>query len=361
MSKESRMSDKYYLPQQIEHYLRGLALQYETLEDKLLRKIIVNAKYKIEEGIGYDNWNGGCYGHDVMLIIPDSLYCEVLKRKKDIESKIHNDLRELATCENEYWQSVYIDVESNDDNWRSRHEDALLRKIKNVSSSAVSHIWGNLGVRLFLSHKIEYKKETEKLKEELKVYGISSFVAHTSIQPTREWLKEIENALLSMDAFVALLCDKFRESQWTDQEVGYAFCRGVPIISISLTEQDPHGFMSKDQKMLGSWDDIPKMAADIFSVLAEKPGFAEKLKDAAVEAFVNAPSFFESMHFVQKILPCIKFLTEGQIEKIKIGFANNNQLHGCYVVTKELDVRLYEITGKKFRIENRQLIEVSKV
>jgi hypothetical protein len=35
---------------------------------------------------------------------------------------------------------------------------------------------------------------------------------------------EIETALESMDAFVALLTENFHESLWTDQEVGYSTC-----------------------------------------------------------------------------------------------------------------------------------------
>ncbi|MCA9408681.1 MAG: TIR domain-containing protein, partial [Candidatus Omnitrophica bacterium] len=216
------MSEKYYLPQQIEHYLRVLALRYEALENKLSREIIVNAKYKIEEGVGWDNWNGGCSGHDIVLIIPDTLYSKVLENKKDIESKIYNDLREISNCENEYWQSIYIDIESRDDNWRSRHEDVLIAKRKTVTNHSMKRIWGSGIVRLFLSHKVECKKQVEQLKETLKKYGISSFVAHTSIRPTKEWLNEIENALLTMDAFAAFLTDNFRDSEWTDQEVGFA-------------------------------------------------------------------------------------------------------------------------------------------
>ena len=63
---------------------------------------------------------------------------------------------------------------------------------------------------------------------------MSCFVAHVDIHPTKEWQDEIESALSSMDGFVALLTDKFHESDWTDQEVGFALARGVPIIAVRL-------------------------------------------------------------------------------------------------------------------------------
>lgn len=59
--------------------------------------------------------------------------------------------------------------------------------------------------RLFLSHLSSYKEKTAQLQEALKPFGISSFVAHSDIEPTAEWQNEIEFALLSMDAVAAIL------------------------------------------------------------------------------------------------------------------------------------------------------------
>jgi len=43
-----------------------------------------------------------------------------------------------------------------------------------------------------------------------------------------------------MDAFVALMTRSFHKSKWTDQEVGFAVCRGVPIIALRWG-MDPYG------------------------------------------------------------------------------------------------------------------------
>jgi hypothetical protein len=64
--------------------------------------------------------------------------------------------------------------------------------------------------------------ETAKLKEELGRFGVSAFVAHEDILATRKWQNEIENAHRSMDAFAALMTDDFHDSDWTDQEAGFA-------------------------------------------------------------------------------------------------------------------------------------------
>jgi len=88
------------------------------------------------------------------------------------------------------------------------------------------------------------KKETAALKERLQLLGVSCFVAHEDIHPGHEWQDEIENALASMDGFAALLTEGFHDSAWTDQEVGYALARGVPMIAVRLG-RDPYGFIGK--------------------------------------------------------------------------------------------------------------------
>ena len=123
-----------------------------------------------------------------------------------------------------------------------------------VSPTAIKRIWGGDGYRLFLSHKAEVKKKTGSLKEKLRLYGISAFVAHADIRPTRDWEKEIVRALHSMDALVALMTEHFHESNWTDQEVGFALGRRVPTIAVDLGS-GPYGFLARIQALSTTWSD----------------------------------------------------------------------------------------------------------
>jgi hypothetical protein len=77
-----------------------------------------------------------------------------------------------------------------------------------------------------------FKYQTSKLQRSLKGYGISSFVSDEDIEPTKEWLKEIEIALFSMDALAAIRMPGFHESNWTDHEVGVGVDRDVIVIPI---------------------------------------------------------------------------------------------------------------------------------
>lgn len=116
--------------------------------------------------------------------------------------------------------------------------------------------------RLFISHISKHKKVATRLKDALAPFAVAGFVAHEDIHPTARWQAEIELGLATMDALVAILTPGFRESVWTNQEIGFALGRGVKIISLRMGE-DPPGFVSAEQA-------IPRrerMAVDIAPVI----------------------------------------------------------------------------------------------
>ena len=76
-------------------------------------------------------------------------------------------------------------------------------------------LWDPVSIRLFISHIDTVKVDAHKLASELKKYGIDSFVSHDDIEPDEDWQREIEKALVSMDAMLAFISDDFFESAWT--------------------------------------------------------------------------------------------------------------------------------------------------
>ena len=71
-----------------------------------------------------------------------------------------------------------------------------------------------------------------------------------------------------MDALVALLTENFHDSNWTDQEVGVAIGRDVPVITIRMGT-DPYGLMGKWQALSGChFSKSDDMAAKIFPAVA---------------------------------------------------------------------------------------------
>jgi TIR domain-containing protein len=231
---------RFEIPKNIERYMAALSRMYEREGQRQLQEIIVNSQIRVHEQWSYDNWNGGTYGHALYIVLPERLFAFSRQQKNELEEKIRDDLNKIATVQDEFVERVFLELDLPEEgDWR-KESGLLISVTKTVSSVAAERIWGiHQDFRLFLSHKAEVKKETSALKERLEAFGASCFVAHVDIHPTKEWQDEIESALSSMDAFVALLTEKFHESDWTDQEVGFALARGVPIVAVRLG-RDPY-------------------------------------------------------------------------------------------------------------------------
>jgi TIR domain-containing protein len=255
---------KFELPKNIERYLAMLSAMYGREGQRQLQEIIVNSQIRVHEEWSSDSWDGGTYGHALYLELPEPLFSIALPQKEKFETKIREDLNRIQNSRSEFIERVFLEVEiGNDADWRKKSGLLIFGK-KTVSQEAEKRIWEEPNdFRLFLSHKSEVKKETAELKKALRPFGVSSFVAHVDIYPTQSWQNDIESALFSMDAFVALMTDRFHESDWTDQEVGFAFARGVPIVSVRLG-RDPYGFIGKFQGLTTNWSNC---AAELAKVL----------------------------------------------------------------------------------------------
>jgi len=80
-----------------------------------------------------------------------------------------------------------------------------------------------------------------------------------------------------MDAFLAIHTVGFAESIWTQQEVGYAVCRGVKIISLQMGE-NPTGFISKHQALRRGDRKAEEVAAEIDRILTKDARTRDKLR-----------------------------------------------------------------------------------
>jgi hypothetical protein len=197
--------------------------------------------------------------------------------------------------------------------WR-QESGLLISPNRTITPDAATRIWGDAGFRLFLSHKSEVKKETASLKERLSLFGIAAFVAHEDIQPTRAWQNEIENALHSMDAFAALMTEGFHDSDWTDQEVGFALARGVPVIAVHLGV-DPYGFIGKFQALRTDWNGA---AEGMVKLLIKN----DRMFSAYLQALRNCTSW-DNGNGLARALPGIESATEQQIDEL-VAAANEN-------------------------------------
>jgi hypothetical protein len=312
---------KFELPVGIERYLSALSKLYKQQGERHKLEIIVNAQVRVHEEWSSDNWNGGTYGHALYLTIPETIYVSCIDRRDELQNEIKSDLNKVHNVQNEFIEEVFIEMEAReDDDWR-RNSGVLRSGERTISDSAAERIWVSGTYRVFLSHKSEVKKETAEVKKELAPFGISSFVAHEDVHPTEEWQEEIENALASMDAFVAFLTEDFHDSFWTDQEVGYAVARGVPIIAVKFGI-DPYGFIGRFQALSRGWDEAP---LSIVKLLIKQP----RMLDAYIAALSRCSSF-EDANVLANVLPEIGRLSIEQAGQLMSVFNANPDLRGSF-------------------------------
>jgi hypothetical protein len=141
------------------------------------------------------------------------------------------------------------------------------------------------------------------------------------IHPTKEWQDEIESALSSMDGFVALLTDNFHESDWTDQEVGFALARGVPIVAVRLG-RDPYGFIGRFQGLGATWDNC---ALELAKLLIKH----DRMYAAYVRALRGCPNW-NTGNTLGEVLPAIEHLTDSQIDDLISAFNETTELRGSF-------------------------------
>lgn len=131
-------------------------------------------------------------------------------------------------------------------------------------------------LKVFISHLSEHKDKATQLKEALSPYYIDCFVAHEDIFPSLEWQSEIEKALQTMDVFISIHCQNFKDSVWCQQEIGAAMSRNVKIIPIKFDgKEDPVGFINRIQGLSRIGKDRYTLAKEIVEIIKED----EKTKD----------------------------------------------------------------------------------
>jgi hypothetical protein len=339
---------RFLLPSRIETTLAQVSTYFGKANKLLPQRIIVNAQYSVEEGFDYDNWNGGTYGHAIRLRVAAELFAEVVDKLDEVEQEIRDSLQKFGKQPNEYWSRVDIELASQDveSDWRAK--SGLLADIGPQSQSRKGdpseRIWKPGYLRLFLSHKSNFKRETSLLKTHLERYGVDCFVAHEDIEPTREWLKEIEAALMSMDALAALLTPDFSESNWTDQEVGVAIGRKVPVFPMRLGK-DPYGLIGKFQGVPCKASAMDGAAAALMSIAWKNSILLPQLKRCTIARLVTAETFSHAQSLWERI-ETFDSLEPMLIEEIERAYQENKQVAKCWRVQSSIQEVMARLRGK---------------
>jgi hypothetical protein len=129
------------------------------------------------------------------------------------------------------------------------------------------------------------------LRDGLSRHDVDGFVAHEDIAPTAEWQDEIEDALGTCDACIAILSDGIKESDWCDQEVGICYGRGVLVLALH-DGLAPYGFIAKFQAFNPQkYADLDALCGALFEVFRDNDRSRTAMAEALGHRFEHSDSF----------------------------------------------------------------------
>lgn len=195
-----------------------------------------------------------------------------------------------------------------------------------VESAAGDGGWKPNYARIFLSHSAKHKKFVGEVADELALVGVHGFVAHDTMAFSKPWQSQIEQALRSMQAFVAIIHPEFNPSPWCQQEVGWARGRRVPFYAVRYGV-DPAGFIGRDQWPSAAGQTPAQVATIISSWVSALPELGTAVTEGLFESLRTAPSFIDAGTAAKRIVS-LGSLTADQWDRLDTIFWSNNQIYG---------------------------------
>ena len=326
MAEQSEPPDQ--LSSRLPRYVAVVAADCQRKGERLLHDVLQSSAFSVEEVADDDAWRSGTYQFAVHLTVRSEAYMRIgLDDIPDMETTIRDRLRKVMRARDE--QISYVTIEPND-------EPVTGQAAPLPSRDQDADLWGDAdSLRLFISHRAEDRQLAAGLKAACSGYGISCFVAHEDIVPTAEWLSEIERALRSMDALLALLTPEFPDSNWTDQELGVAVGRGVPVVPVRLG-RDPYGFIGRYQGISGLGRTAPDLSQEILTTLLRRMESTRgRMTEALVVRFERAESYEHAKTLV-RVLSSLDALSQDQITRLELAFGSNSQVADCWAVQETL-------------------------
>jgi len=220
-----------------------------------------------------------------------------------------------------------------------------------VESSGGTSNWKSGYVRVFLSHSARHKEFVGEIANELAVVGIHGFVAHDTMEYSKPWQAQIEQALQSMQAFVALIHPEFNDSAWCHQEVGWARGRRVPHYAVRIGV-DPAGFIGRDQWPSAAGHTAKQIAHIVSSWVSTLPELGTTVSEGLFQSLRSSNNFMDAGAAAERIA-ALGSLTPEQFQQLDEIFWSNDQVYNGGKSARALRP-LYQQNGRPWPPEKTQ-------
>ncbi len=201
--------------------------------------------------------------------------------------------------------------------------------------------------KVFISYSSADKVLGGLFKQCFETYaGFSVFLAHEDISPAVEWELKIIKYLKEADVIIPLITTNYRNSEFTDQELGMALAWKKIILPIKLSDINPYGFIKKFQALRcrQNYNGIINAVLAIVLVLIENKEFNkynEPVVNSVIKAFSQSTSFKMTRTIIRTLVKITKFNNKQLLFLIK-AIKNNSQINQEYYAYPEFKKILLE-------------------
>jgi hypothetical protein len=208
------------------------------------------------------------------------------------------------------------------------------REVADVVEASIEGRWKPGYARVFLSHSAKHREYVGQVATELAVVGVHGFVAHDTMEYSKPWQRQIEEALRSMQAFVALVHPEFDESAWCQQEAGWAKGRRVPIFAVRIGA-NPSAFLGSDQWPNDNGDDPERVAQILSSWISSLPELGDAVIGGLLNSLASAGNYMDAGATAARIA-ALGALAPEDFSRLDEIYWSNDQIHGGVLPTNEL-------------------------
>lgn len=211
------------------------------------------------------------------------------------------------------------------------------------------------GLRLFFSHLSRSHGFVESVSTVLEHLGIEVLVAHQDIRPSHDWQAVLASGLDQCDGLVAFVETGFRESEWCDQEIGWALGRHRPVLSLFREQVTPYGLAGRIQGQSYEGDAPSAVATKIISWAGDDDPLRRRLLESLVQTLENSPNFDTTREVVRLLreLPATA-LSSDLVDRLSKAATSNPQVEkaviprraGTRYPTVQFSTWLAEFTGR---------------
>lgn len=236
--------------------------------------------------------------------------------------------------------------------------NALIPELKEECDKMVDEnivqIDTNVPLKAFISYSEVNKKIASKIKELLKTdFDIDSFLAHEDVTISQDWRQRIIDELKLRSIFIPILSNEFKRSDWTSQEIGFAFSnQNTLIIPISLDGTVSYGLIQHIQSK--------KINPDYISTELFLEPIIERFPHSIIPVLIKKIGKAGSYHYAEELfcplVPHFSKFNHKEINDLTIAAIENGQVWSAALCRGDYLPKFLALHEGK--IETQKLIEL---